>query len=95
MNETDKIFLVEDEYIGPNRASKGQRAHLIRVLDTPARTNMSGEARITGWLGTTDDWYREALGEFSRTEAIEELAKRGIVATERRIVHGEEFFLMD
>jgi hypothetical protein len=33
----------------------------------PGRTNMSHEERVKGWLGTTNDVYRSALGYFEVT----------------------------
>jgi hypothetical protein len=87
-------YLIEIKYIGPNRESKGRRAHMVRVLDQPARTNLSGEIRLEGWLGTTDDWDEHALGEFTKEEAVTYLSKHfGLDAEKESIKHGEEFFV--
>jgi hypothetical protein len=92
---SDKIYLIEIEYIGPDRESKGRRAHMIRALDSPEHTNLSREPRAEGYLGTTDNWRKEALGEFTPQEAIEYLANEwdigGIEASD--ITSGQEFFI--
>ena len=35
------------------------------IYDQPQRTNMSGEIKINGWLGQTNNINRSALGKFS------------------------------
>lgn len=44
-----------------SRPRQGETYHLNAQ---PGRTNLSHEARIKGWLGTTDNIYRSALGYF-------------------------------
>jgi len=63
-DETDTLYLIEVEYVGPNARDKGRHAHKCRVLPVPGRKNMSGEPCTDGYLGTTDDWYKAAWGEF-------------------------------
>ena len=42
----------------------------VVMSDEPGCTNISGESRISGWLGTTNNTSRTALGAFStQTEA--------------------------
>jgi hypothetical protein len=36
----------------------------VQYFRTPRRTNLSGEIRIEGWLGTNNDWHNEALGKW-------------------------------
>jgi len=87
-----KLYLVEIIYIGPNRASKGRHGHKVRVLREPGRKNMSGEPCISGWLGTTDDWHKEALGEFTpETAACYLLAEFGIADPDLTL--GNEFYV--
>ena len=54
-------------YTGINRAdrhqyARGNRDH-YEIRRAPGRTNMSHQPLTDGWLGTTDDWSRTALGE--------------------------------
>ena len=87
-----KVCLVEIEYIGPNRKGKGRRAHMIQALDSPEHTNLSREPRAEGYLGTTNDWYKTGLGEFTHQEAVEYLAGEwGIEASS--VTAGMEFFI--
>lgn len=40
------------------------RYNVINIESRPGRTNMSGDERETGWLGTTDNMNRYAHGKF-------------------------------
>jgi hypothetical protein len=44
----------------------------------PGRTNMSGEIRVDGWLGTTDNVYRAALGLVDENGARLLLQENGV-----------------
>ena len=47
----------------------GKDAAPVYEITTEApRTNMSGEVRTDGWLGTTNNFYRAAHGEFETEE---------------------------
>jgi hypothetical protein len=59
-------YITSSEYIGPNRPKVDTR---ITIMTAPGRTNMSNEARLTGWLGTTNDFSCYAHGEFETEEA--------------------------
>jgi len=56
--------------IGPNALRRGQ-IDQVDVYRSPRHTNQSGEERTSGWLGTTNDVDRQALGEF---DTVEEMA---------------------
>jgi hypothetical protein len=66
-------YVLTCEYVGPNtRDSAGNRqsCNPVATIETqPGRTNQSGQERIEGWLGTTNDWSRTAHGEFETLEA--------------------------
>ena len=65
---------VGDEYTRDKRIEVGKIGFLTSSYDTntgrewhrfqlaPGRTNLSGEAKLYGWLGTTDNIDRNALG---------------------------------
>lgn len=50
----------------------------IYFLMEPGRTNLSGEQRVDGWLGTTDDIYQVALGLFDADGARALLSERNV-----------------
>lgn len=54
------FYVVECEY---QRGSTGSGT-AYELRDEPGRTNMSHEPRLHGWLGTTDNVYRYALGRY-------------------------------
>ena len=59
-----KVFLVE-----VYDTSNGKR--VWEAYDRPQKTNMSGEPKVSGWLGTTNNINKTALGKFlSLKEAI-------------------------
>lgn len=78
------FYVITTEYAGPNRLdSHGaiiSRDPEATIQTTPGRTNMSGEERISGWLGQTGDWTSSAHGEFETLdEAIACCADLGCV----------------
>lgn len=71
-----RYYLVERRYVGPERSGPAPR-HTIAITTEPPRTNMSGEIRLTGWLGTTNDWAEYAHGEYATLDAAEAAAREG------------------
>lgn len=64
----------------PDTLRSGRENRTVEVHDTPGTTNQSGEERIKGWLGTTNDIDAEALGEFaSRTDLEAYLRAEGYI----------------
>lgn len=72
-----KFYLIELSYVGPNQP-KGPLGQRIRVRQEPGRKNMSGELCSEGWLGTTDDWDKTAIGEFDEHGTREKLKEYDI-----------------
>ncbi len=71
------FYAIDVTYVGPSK----QPDHLyqrIRIQTKPGHTNMSGEEKVKGWLGTTNDWNHEALGEFDEQGARSLLKRFGI-----------------
>ncbi|KKM26931.1 hypothetical protein LCGC14_1579850 [marine sediment metagenome] len=68
----EKLGLVEVFLIEIYNTSKDTR--FWEAYDCPQKTNMSGEYRISGWLGETNNINRTALGKFpSLKEAIDHI----------------------
>jgi hypothetical protein len=63
-----KYYLTELEYVGPN-PDQHLNDHEFAIATMPSRTNMSGEEKIDGWLGTTNDWASYAHGDYESMEA--------------------------
>ena len=66
------VYLQTVEWIGPldhPTARSDYYGREILVTSEPGLTNMSGEPRITGWLGTTNNWHRSAHGEYETVAA--------------------------
>ena len=63
------FYIIEREYVGPNRDQHADDGHIIIVQNVPGRTNSSYEERIDGWLGTTNDWAEYARGEYGSLES--------------------------
>jgi len=59
------FYLVATSYAGPNPSEMRGSARWLDICTEPGVTNQSGEPRVTGWLGTTNDWSKSARGEFS------------------------------
>lgn len=60
-------YLQSEEWVGPRdpqTARPDQYGKTIIITSTPGRMNMSRRSLIEGWLGTTNDWYRYAHGEY-------------------------------
>lgn len=79
------FYLIETQDVGPNE--KDSRGHwkgdtrTMQIHTEPGRTNMSHEIKTSGWLGTTNDWYSAAHGEFDTLEAARaEAHRRGFTA---------------
>lgn len=53
-------------------------SEFITISYTPGHTNMSGEERVNGWLGTTDGHCQTALGEFDEGGARQLLRDHGV-----------------
>ena len=89
-----KYYLILSEYVGPN--SKDSRGNIIGdsrimgIYTSPGITNSSHEARVGGWLGTTNDESLTAYGEFNSMESARRDAHR-LGFTERRSTDDDEF----
>ena len=68
------FYLIEKEYVGPNH-DQYLNAHQVRVQTVPGLTNMTKESRVSGWLGTTNDWSLHAHGVYETREAAEAAAR--------------------
>lgn len=73
-----KFYPVLLEYVGPNTQMTQHLTRRIRVEASPGLTNMGHEPRVTGWLGTTGEWSKTALGELSEAETRALLKEYGI-----------------
>ena len=71
-----KYYIIENDYVGPNRAGHELTTPAYTIQTTPGRTNMSHEERINGWLGTTNDWHVAAHGEYSDAAGVIEFFRR-------------------
>jgi len=70
----EKLGLTEVYLVEVYNTSSGAR--VWEAYDRPQKTNMSGEFKAFGWLGTTDNVNRTALGKFSSLkEAVDYLEK--------------------
>lgn len=67
------VYLQSVEWTGPRDRSTDscdKYGTEILVTSAPGRGNMSPHPEIVnGWLGTTNDWRRDAHGEFETVEA--------------------------
>lgn len=76
-------YLIEEQYVGPNKKDStgawiGDTWHAMHIMTEPGRTNMSHQEKIDGWLGTTNDWCRDAHGAYASLEAARaETHRRG------------------
>lgn len=67
--EMRRFYLVEREYVGPDRDSDNDiENHVFGIWSEPQCTNSSHQPLIEGWLGTTNDWSETAMGEFTTLE---------------------------
>jgi len=71
-----KYYPILVEHVGPN--GHGVLNNRIRVSKEPGCKNLSRERCAEGWLGTTDDWSKTALGECTEEEARAILVQRDI-----------------
>jgi len=71
-----KYYPILLEYVGPN--GHGVLNNRIRVLKEPGHKNLSRKPCAEGWLGTTDDWSKTALGECTEAETRAILVEHGI-----------------
>jgi hypothetical protein len=54
----------------------------------PQRTNRSGEERVSGWLGTTDNISLQAMGKYRVDEVLSELPQefqQGVLVNIKKI----------
>ena len=72
--KNQKFYLITETYTGPNMDQHIDE-DVIQIRTEPARTNSSGEIRISGWCGTTDDWSVHAHGEYDSIEAAKAAIK--------------------
>lgn len=71
-------IVVED--VSADAMRSGLPNEWVEIISQPGRTNLSHEERTDGWLGTTNDVYECAIGEFETLEAArEELQTRGYI----------------
>ena len=77
------FYPIRHEYVGPDVASGWHHGHALALMGnqitihtSPGRTNQSHEERSEGWLGTTNDWYEAAYGEYATlAAALSEIAQ--------------------
>ncbi len=50
----------------------------VSMSDEPGITNMSREPRVSGWLGTTNNTSRTALGVFTSQTAANRAARKAL-----------------
>lgn len=64
------FYLIRTRYEGPNQTAENFRdcEGYMTIETKPGGTNMSGEERTSGWLGTTNDWNKTACGEYDTTD---------------------------
>lgn len=63
-------YILESDYVGPNRDKHELETPTYYVSPTPGKTNLSHEERSDGWLGTTNDWYAAAHGEYETVDGV-------------------------
>lgn len=61
-------YIIESTYVGPNSSHNAESDSIV-ISTTPAITNSSHEARISGWCGTNNDWATYAHGEYPTLDA--------------------------
>jgi hypothetical protein len=87
-----RFYLIEVNYVGPHPSQKGHRASMVEIRPEPGRKNMSGEPCERGWLGTTDDWHRQAVGVYNEQGARKMLTETyGIKLPEASPVKYEKY----
>lgn len=64
-----EFYLIEVNFVGQHPSQKSHRAEMVRVSPKPGHKNMSGETCERGWLGTTDDWNKQAVGVYNEAGA--------------------------
>jgi hypothetical protein len=79
---TNPFYLVEREYVGfdecDSRGNPIGDSRVMEIRSVPGVTNMSRQARIDGWLGTSGDIAKYARGEYATLdEARAEANRRG------------------
>jgi len=62
-----KFYIVETDFVGSGEGD----FHGVVITTKAPTTNMSGEIRLNGWLGTTNDWTSYAHGEYDSLEVAE------------------------
>jgi hypothetical protein len=60
-------YVIAIEYVGPNPQDH-VNDDTIGIYTEPARANLTGEARTSGWCGTTNDRATYAHGEYHTLE---------------------------
>jgi len=69
-------YIIETNYVGPN-AAQHVDADTIEITTVPAVSNSTGQVRLNGWCGTTNDWSVHAHGSYATLSdamsAIEDL----------------------
>jgi hypothetical protein len=60
--ETTMFYVIESEH------NLKEDEHLLTIQTCPGRTNQGREAKLNGWLGTTNDLAEYALGRFATLE---------------------------
>ena len=68
-----KYYIISTEDVGPNAKPNNKK---IEIRTEPGTTNQGGEIKLSGWLGTTNDYAKYAYGEYnSLKEACSFIAK--------------------
>jgi hypothetical protein len=88
-------YLISEKYVGPNEKDSCGNFYgdgtIMRIETIPGTKNMSGEECTDGWLGTTNDYSRDAHGEFETLEDAREAAhKLGYTQKCKKNSHDDE-----
>lgn len=71
------FYPVHNSNVGPNHTEPESIGN-VEIYNVPQKTNSSRQEKTEGWLGTTDDCCKYAMGEFDTIEqAREAIAKEG------------------
>ena len=70
---SQKYYIISRENVGPDAEPLNKT---VIIQDHPGTTNQSGEEKISGWLGTTNDCYESAQGEFASLEAAQKYIQK-------------------
>lgn len=66
---TTYYYVIETRYVGPNQdQDQYTDVERIEISTIPAVGNESGDVRLDGWCGTTNDWAVYAHGQYDTAD---------------------------